>query len=77
MATSSTVKLFAPVGVGGVIQAVNGTYIVASDGTVNVNAADALTAAVAKELNITPSPSVALGTNNWLRASRSIGVSPR
>jgi hypothetical protein len=40
MATASTVKLFAPVGVGGLIQAPNGTYVVASDGTVVVNAAD-------------------------------------
>ncbi len=41
MSTTQTVKLFAPAGVGGQIQASNGTYFVASDGTVTVNAADA------------------------------------
>lgn len=40
MSTTQTVKLFAPPGVGGQIQASNGTYFVASDGTVTVNAAD-------------------------------------
>jgi hypothetical protein len=40
MATTQTVRLYAPVGIGGLIQAVNGTYTVASDGTVTVNAAD-------------------------------------
>lgn len=42
MSTNQTLKLFAPVGIGGLIQAPNGTYSVASDGTVTVNAADAL-----------------------------------
>lgn len=41
MATNQTVRMFAPAGVGGLIQAPNGTYNVASDGTVTVNAADA------------------------------------
>lgn len=40
MSTTQTVKLFAPTGAGGQIQASNGTYFVASDGTVTVNAAD-------------------------------------
>ena len=40
MSTTQTVKLFAPTGGGGQIQAPNGTYFVASDGTVAVNAAD-------------------------------------
>ena len=40
MSTSQTVRMFAPTGVGGTIQAINGTYVVASDGTVTVNASD-------------------------------------
>jgi hypothetical protein len=40
MATTQTVKMFAPAGVGGQIQAGNGTYYVGSDGTVTVNAGD-------------------------------------
>ena len=38
--TTQTVRMFAPVGIGGLIQAPNGTYYVGSDGTVTVNAAD-------------------------------------
>lgn len=40
MSTNQTVRMFAPTGVGGLIQSSNGTYSVASDGTVSVNAAD-------------------------------------
>lgn len=40
MATTQTVKMFAPTGVGGLIQAPNGTYVVASDFTLSANAAD-------------------------------------
>lgn len=40
MATNQTVRMFAPTGVGGQIQAINGTYFVGADGTVYVNAAD-------------------------------------
>ena len=40
MSTNQTVRMFAPSGVGGLIQAPNGTYIVGSDGTTTVNAAD-------------------------------------
>lgn len=40
MTTTQTTRMYAPTGVGGVIQAPNGTYFVASDGSVTVNAAD-------------------------------------
>jgi hypothetical protein len=40
MSTTQTVRLFAPTGVGGLIQAPGGNYPVLSDGTVTVNAAD-------------------------------------
>ena len=40
MSTNQTVRMFAPVGIGGLIQAPSGTYNVGSDGTVTVNAAD-------------------------------------
>jgi hypothetical protein len=41
MTTTQTVRMFAPAGSGGQIQAPNGTYYVGADGTVTVNAADA------------------------------------
>jgi len=41
MATTQTVRMFAPTGIGGLIQAPSGTYAVASDGVVTANAADA------------------------------------
>lgn len=41
MSTTQTVRMFAPTGIGGLIQAPNGTYVVGSDGVVTVNAADA------------------------------------